>query len=84
MQWAISKSHASIGPRGELLRKKEIEGLGDKRILENGEYEVVGGSKGSVRLAVSDERTQVQNKKNLQAFFKQQRKKRRKQEGHEQ
>lgn len=80
MQWAISKSHASIGPRGELLRQKEIEGLGDKRVLENGEYEVVGGSRGSVRLAVSDEKTQVQNKKNLENFFKQERKKRQKKE----
>jgi hypothetical protein len=80
MQWAIGKSHKSIGPRGELLRKKEIEGLGDKRILENGEYEIVGGSRGSVRLAVSDAKTQVQNRKNLEAFFKKERKKRKKKE----
>ena len=27
MQWAIGKSHDSIGPKGEKLRIKEVEGI---------------------------------------------------------
>ncbi|KAI2497974.1 hypothetical protein MHU86_16525 [Fragilaria crotonensis] len=83
MQWAIGRSHQSIGPRGELLKHKEIQGIGDKRILENGEMQSVGGPNGiwsGVKLAVSDEKTQEVNKKNLKSFFKQERKKREKRE----
>lgn len=83
MQWAIGKSHKSIGPRGELLRHKEIQGIGDRRILEDGEIQEVGGSKGlggGVKLAVSDSQTQEQNMKMLKSFFKQEKKKRRQQE----
>lgn len=77
MQWAISKSHESIGKHGELLPEKRIQGIGDKRIKEDGTKEQVGagGVGGGVRLAVSDEQTQKQNRKMLQAFFKQQRRK---------
>jgi hypothetical protein len=77
MQWAISKSHESIGKHGELLPQKEIEGIGDCRVLQDGTHERVGagGVGGGVRLAVSDEQTRVQNKKMLQAFFRQQRRK---------
>ncbi len=83
MQWAISRSHHSIGPRGELLKHKEIQGIGDKRILESGEMQSLGGPNGiwsGVKLAVSDEKTQEVNKKNLKSFFKQERKKREKKE----
>ena len=79
MQWAIGRSHQSIGPRGELLKQKEIQGIGDKRILENGELQEIGGSKGilgGVKLAVSDAKTQEINNKNLKLFLKQERKKR--------
>ena len=79
MQWAIGRSHQSIGPRGELLKQKEIQGIGDKRILENGELQEIGGSKGilgGVKLAVSDAKTQEINNKNLMLFLKQERKKR--------
>jgi hypothetical protein len=81
MQWAISKSHASIGERGEKLQVKRVQGLGDKR-LKNGEVEKVGagGRFGGVHLAVSDEQTQENNKVMLEAFFREQRKKRRKQQ----
>lgn len=73
MQWAISKSHESIGVRGEKLEKKRIEGIGDKRRLENGEFQSVGGSGigGGVRLAISNETTQAQNRKQLELLFKQ-------------
>ena len=33
MQWAIGKAHASIGADGEHLPVKEIQGLGDKRVV---------------------------------------------------
>lgn len=77
MQWAISKSHVAIGERGELLEKKQIEGIGDVRILEDGTQEKVGagGVGGGVRLAVSDEKTQQQNRQMLEAFFRKQRRK---------
>ena len=77
MQWAISKSHESIGTRGELLPEKKIQGIGDVRIKEDGTKELVGagGVGGGVRLAVSDVKTQEQNRKMLQAFFRKQRRK---------
>mmetsp|Transcript_11100 Transcript_11100/g.16300 ORF Transcript_11100/g.16300 Transcript_11100/m.16300 type:complete len:139 (+) Transcript_11100:253-669(+) len=78
MQWAISKSHESIGEQGEKLETKQIEGIGDKRRLENGELQNVGGSGfgGGVRLAVSNESTQAQNRKQLELLFKHELKKR--------
>jgi hypothetical protein len=79
MQWAISKSHESIGVKGEKLRQKEIQGIGDKRLLQSGELQTVGGAQGfggGVRLAVSDERVQEQNRKQLEKFFKQEKRKR--------
>jgi hypothetical protein len=79
MQWAIGRSHRSIGPRGELLKQKEIQGIGDKRVLDNGTLQEVGGPKGilgGVKLAVSDAKTQEINNKNLRLFLKQERKKR--------
>lgn len=86
MQWAISKSHESIGKRGEFLPKKEIQGIGDKRILEDGTEEKVGagGVGGGVRLAVSDPKTQTQNRQMLEAFFRQQRRKEKQRKAKEQ
>jgi len=80
MQWAIGKSHQAIGEHGELLEEKRIQGIGNVRILEDGTKEQVGagGVGGGVKLAVSDERTQEQNRAMLEAFFKQQRRKERK------
>ncbi len=80
MQWAISKSHDSIGIHGEKLSQKDIEGIGEYRVLPDGTKEKVGagGVGGGVRLAVSDQKTQEQNRAMLEAFFKQQRRKERK------
>lgn len=79
MQWAISKSHESIGEKGELLNEKHVQGIGDKRVLDDGRLEQVGagGVGGGVRLATSDIKTQEQNKSMLEAFFKEQRKRER-------
>jgi len=80
-QWAVGKSHEYIGEHGEKLETKEIQGFGDKRIV-NGEVQKVGagGFGGGVRLAVSDPETQERNRKMLMAYFKKQRKKRRKEQ----
>ena len=79
MQWAIRRSHQTIGEHGEFLEEKRIQGIGDKRILQDGTQEKVGagGVGGGVRLAVSDEKTQQQNKAMLEAFFREQRRKER-------
>ena len=83
MQWAIGRSHQSIGPNGELLEHKNIQGIGDKRVLPNGELKQIGGPSGlwsGVKLAVSDEKTQEINRKNLEMFLKRERKKREREE----
>jgi hypothetical protein len=36
MQWAISKSHESIGEQGEKLQVKDLQGFGNKRLDEDG------------------------------------------------
>lgn len=79
MQWAIGKSHETIGEHGELLNVKSIQGIGDKRIAQDGTIEQVGagGLGGGVKLAVSDDKTQQQNKAMLDAFFREQRKRER-------
>uniref|UniRef100_A0A7S2R0H2 Uncharacterized protein n=1 Tax=Eucampia antarctica TaxID=49252 RepID=A0A7S2R0H2_9STRA len=77
MQWAIGKAHDSIGENGEKLKIKEIQGLGDKTVIK-GEIKKVGadGVGLGVKLAVSDEHYQAQNKQMLQTFFKNQEKRR--------
>mmetsp|Transcript_6391 Transcript_6391/g.9739 ORF Transcript_6391/g.9739 Transcript_6391/m.9739 type:complete len:152 (+) Transcript_6391:152-607(+) len=84
MQWAISKSHESIGERGEKLEIKSVTGLGDKRIVDGKEETIgSGGYGGGVRLAVSDEKFQRQNKVMLEAFLKSEERKLRKRERQE-
>jgi len=86
MQWAISKSHASIGERGERLPVQTVQGIGNQRVIQqqHGEDgEIVeqqqtvgaGGWGGGVNLAVSDEETQKRNRKMLHKFLRQQRRK---------
>jgi hypothetical protein len=78
MQWAISKSHQSIGEKGEYLPIKSIQGIGDKRVITVEEEAIekrvgAGGWGGGVHLAVSDEETQKRNRKMLNRFLRQQR-----------
>ena len=103
MQWAISKSHESIGVRGTLhwqweswlagrvlmkrcflgekLQKKQIEGIGDKVIVDGEAKKVgAGGLGGGVNLAVSSETVQERNQRMLKKFLKKQRKLMRKRE----
>lgn len=73
MQWAISKSHESIGERGEKLRIKEVKGIGNQAEIGGGVTTVGAGGLGmGVKLAVSDTEDQSRNKKNLKKFFKMQ------------
>ena len=81
MQWAISKSHESIGERGEKLLIKDVEGLGDKAVIGGERTRVGAGGMGmGVKLARSDEKDQTRNKMMLEDFLKREEKKRRKQE----
>ena len=84
MQWAISKSHESIGYQGERLPQKSVQGLGDQRPVvrtvgntegktqEVVEYQKVGagGWGGGVHLVVSDEEEQQRNRKKLRKLLR--------------
>lgn len=65
---------------GEKLRNKQIEGIGDKLMVDEttGETKKVGagGWGGGVNLAVSNETIQERNQRMLKKFLKKQRKKR--------
>jgi hypothetical protein len=77
MQWAISKSVDEIGERGEKLRIKSLEGYGDKTIIDGREERIgAGGKYGGVHLAVSDTKTQENNRAMLEALFRRERRKR--------
>ena len=80
MEWAKSKSVDEIGARGEKLREKKIQGIGNKTVTVDGKVESIGagGWGGGVHLALSDEETQKKNKAMLEAMFRRERKRRRK------
>lgn len=73
MQWAISKSHESIGVHGEKLPVKELQGIGDKRVKNDGSVATVGagGWGGGVRLSTSDQEIQRRNREKLDLFLQQ-------------
>ena len=80
MEWAKSKSVDEIGARGEKLREKKIQGIGNKTVTVDGKVESIGagGWGGGVHLTLSDEETQKKNKAMLEAMFRRERKRRRK------
>ncbi|KAL3767869.1 hypothetical protein ACHAWO_013688 [Cyclotella atomus] len=81
MQWAISKSVEEIGERGEKLRHKELQGYGNKTIIDGKEQTVgAGGRFGGVHLAMSDQKTQENNMAMLKAMFEREKKRRRKEQ----
>ena len=81
MQWAISKSVDSIGERGEKLQHKQLEGYGNKTLIDGKEEKVgAGGKFGGVHLAMSDTTTQENNRMMLEAMFKKERKRRKQKE----
>ncbi|KAL7537803.1 hypothetical protein ACHAWF_005900 [Thalassiosira exigua] len=79
MQWAISKSVDEIGEQGEKLAHKQLQGFGNKTVLDGKEEMIgAGGKYGGVHLAVSDSSTQEKNRAMLEAMFKKERKRRKK------
>lgn len=76
MQWAIGKSHASIGEHGEKLPEQDRLVGNVRTVDEQGRAQKVGagGWGGGVRLAVTDEETQRKNQEKLKKFFRRQRK----------
>jgi hypothetical protein len=75
MQWAIGKAHKSIGPNGEFLQVKEVQGIGQTAIV-NGETKRIGaGGLGmGVKLAISDKDDQERSKKMLAKMLKENKK----------
>jgi len=79
MQWAIGRSHDSIGERGEKLQEKEVEGVGDTVLVGGEQHKIGAGGLGmGVNLAVSNKADQERNKVMLEKFFEKERRKRRK------
>ncbi|GFH55126.1 hypothetical protein CTEN210_11602 [Chaetoceros tenuissimus] len=81
MQWAIGNAHKSIGPKGEYLEVKEVQGIGQVANV-NGEQKRVGaGGLGmGVKLAVSDKEDQERSKKMLAKMLRQNRRRKKERE----
>lgn len=76
-KWAISKSVDEIGERGEKLKHKQLQGYGNKTIIDGRKENIgAGGKFGGVHLAMSDSSTQENNRAMLEAMFKKERKRR--------
>lgn len=77
MQWAIGRSHESIGEKGEKLRVKEVKGLGDTAFVGGEQHKIGAGGLGmGVNLAVSDKDDQERNRVMLEKFFRKEKRKR--------
>jgi len=84
MQWAISKSVDEIGERGEKLQNKQVQGFGNKTVIDGREETIgAGGKFGGVHLAMSDASTQDRNRAMLEALFRKERKRRKMDNRHE-
>lgn len=63
------------------MENKQVQGLGDKRVIDGKASKVgAGGIGGGVKLTVSDEKTQQQNKLMLEAFLRREERKRKREE----
>lgn len=85
MQWAIGRAHDSIGERGEKLKIKDVQGIGNQRVTsEDGQAKRIGVGAGGigmgVKLAASDEHDQQNSKKMLEKMLKKARKEKLKRE----
>ena len=66
MQWAIGRAHDSIGEKGEKLRIKDVQGIGDQSVVDGKTQRIGAGGMGmGVKLAVSDEHDQERSKRML-------------------
>mmetsp|Transcript_3827 Transcript_3827/g.5753 ORF Transcript_3827/g.5753 Transcript_3827/m.5753 type:complete len:102 (-) Transcript_3827:192-497(-) len=80
MQWAIGKSHESIGPKGEKLEIKEVQGIGQTATIDGEMTRIGAGGVGmGVKLAASDTHDQERSKKMLAKILKESRRRNRKQ-----
>ena len=71
MQWAIGRAHDSIGEKGEKLRIKDVQGIGDQSVVDGKTQRIGAGGMGmGVKLAVSDEHDQERSKRMLAKFKK--------------
>ena len=79
MQWAIGEAHKSIGPKGEYLEVKEVQGIGQTAIV-NGEQQKIGagGVGKGVKLALSDKDDQARSKKMLSKMLRENRRRKKK------
>lgn len=79
MQWAIGEAHKSIGPKGELLEVKEVQGIGQTAIVD-GEQKIIGagGVGKGVKLALSDKGDQERSKKMLGKMLRENRRRKKK------
>mmetsp|Transcript_9216 Transcript_9216/g.11620 ORF Transcript_9216/g.11620 Transcript_9216/m.11620 type:complete len:145 (+) Transcript_9216:68-502(+) len=81
MQWAISKAHDSIGEKGEKLKIKDVQGIGDSKKMDGEMKRIGAGGVGmGVRLAVSDQDDQDRSKKMLEKMLNRARKRKIKEE----
>ena len=81
MQWAIGRAHDSIGERGEKLRVKEVQGIGDQTVVGGESKRVGAGGMGmGVKLTVSDQNDQERSKRMLAKMLKRARKQKLKEE----
>lgn len=75
MQWAIGRAHDSIGEKGEKLKIKEVQGIGDQTTIDGESRRIGAGGMGmGVKLSVSDEIDQEKSKKMLAKLLKNARK----------
>lgn len=66
---------------GEKLKHKELQGYGNKTIIDGKEEAIgAGGRFGGVHLAMSDQKTQENNMVMLKAMFEREKKRRRKEQ----
>lgn len=77
MQWAISKSHESIGERGEKLVVKDVQAIGNKAYIGQ-ELKTVGagGVGAGVKLVTSTQEDQIRIRKMLDEFIEHDRRRR--------
>ena len=67
--------------KGEKLKHKDLQGYGNKTIIDGEEQAIgAGGKFGGVHLAMSDQKTQENNMAMLKAMFDREKKKRRRKE----
>merc|ERR1712037_941023 len=80
MQWAIQKSHESLGKQGELLNNLQVQGVGNNSTINGTIREIgAGGFGGGVKLSNSNSKDHRRNMDLLQRYLNSEDRKRRRQ-----